>query len=586
MSATIRDHATIRLGIEMFMKHGRALAITAALAALSGCDRDTGVMLAVSRDPDSTPEAIERLQLFVGFVEEGAPSSAIVGDPSNTEEIALGDRDLALQPYKALLRRGEAMPSDRIAVYAIGWVGEEIAGVGTTDGDVRFVDGAVVEWPILLRGDVEGVGVGDTGCFHWADGSTDGVVVVSPTDQDCDGDTVDTDCDDSDGEVHHGAQEVCLNETDDDCDEEVDEEVDDDGDGVTNCTDCNDTEPLSFPGNPEVCDGKDNDCLNGCDDGEDHDSDGYTPCGTTLPDEDWCYEPDPTLEDCLDDGPGAAAIHPDATELCDGDDNDCDGICDDDGDGVIDPDGDGYTSCGSIVDSCGTDPANIDCEPEQPEVNPASPAELCNGYDDDCDGVRYPERVGCYTTGISPASCLLGFRDCNDADPNGGGFGECSPIDDPGQAGVPAAFCDAFEACEQAGAPDPFACANDQVVPNADSIDCTLATFNGLACFDASVQLPGPPGGGGACGWRILGGGELDHYRVGLRAFDDDEPQDAVDTCPADFVIIEQLGNDPAQPDSVLLWQHSGFETLRLLRLVIDPAALGCGGESLTCDGL
>ena len=36
--------------------------------------------------------------------------------------------------------------------------------------------------------------------------------------------------------------------------------VDADGDGVTNVTDCNDLDASTFPGAPELCDGRDNDC--------------------------------------------------------------------------------------------------------------------------------------------------------------------------------------------------------------------------------------------------------------------------------------------------------------------------------------
>jgi len=36
--------------------------------------------------------------------------------------------------------------------------------------------------------------------------------------------------------------------------------IDMDGDGVPSATDCDDTDPLNFPGNEEACDDQDNDC--------------------------------------------------------------------------------------------------------------------------------------------------------------------------------------------------------------------------------------------------------------------------------------------------------------------------------------
>ena len=98
-------------------------------------------------------------------------------------------------------------------------------------------------------------------------------------------------------------------------------------------------------------------------------------------------------EDCDDLD---ASVNPDASEICDDVDNDCDGLVDNDDtslwDGVpvyTDADGDGYGQDDSVTAACapgdGQSAEGGDCDDDDEARNPGA-AELCNGSDDDCDG--------------------------------------------------------------------------------------------------------------------------------------------------------------------------------------------------------
>ncbi len=94
-------------------------------------------------------------------------------------------------------------------------------------------------------------------------------------------------------------------------------------------------------------------------------------------------------QDCDDSDP---EIHPDAEEVCDGVDNDCDGDIDE-GLGTTwyeDLDGDGYGSPGTgivVCDACLTGYVrdSSDCDDGDPNTNPGAD-EICDGVDNDCDG--------------------------------------------------------------------------------------------------------------------------------------------------------------------------------------------------------
>ena len=85
-----------------------------------------------------------------------------------------------------------------------------------------------------------------------------------------------------------------------------------------------------------------------------------------------------------------SSIHPNAPEICDGVDNNCDGnvdaedaLLEDGTDGFIDTDGDGF-GVGDLFNGCNVAPVDGDCNDEDPNINPFA-NEYCNGIDDNCN---------------------------------------------------------------------------------------------------------------------------------------------------------------------------------------------------------
>jgi len=262
-------------------------------------------------------------------------------------------------------------------------------------------------------------------------------------------------------EVCNGIDEDCDDEVDEGVTITVYTDADGDGYGdpgsetitceadanqVLVADDCDDNDPDAWPGNPEVCDEADNDCNGQTDEGvtntyyRDDDGDGWggfagTTEGCTVPegyaedlgdcnDADTAYHPGATEDDCTDpedyncdgsveyadvDGDGwpacedcddtEAAVNPDATEICNSIDDDCDGDIDDNDADVDlstattwygDTDGDGYGDLSSTSLSCAVPTGSVsnssDCDDTAAAIHPAA-TEVCDDLDNDCDGL-------------------------------------------------------------------------------------------------------------------------------------------------------------------------------------------------------
>ncbi|MHA1740795.1 MAG: MopE-related protein, partial [Candidatus Thorarchaeota archaeon] len=265
--------------------------------------------------------------------------------------------------------------------------------------------------------DLDSDGIGDS-CDNDYDGdSIPNAVdncpkVVNPVQSDVDLDGLGDACDpDLDGDGVDNDQDNCPvvpnpNQLDTDGDETGDAcEDDKDGDGTPDILDCAPLNPLVNPEAEEVCDGMDNNCNSLVDEGfADTDADGWKDCV----DEDDDGDGDP---DDLDCAPLDPTVNSSALEVCDGFDNDCDGEVDEDL---------GELACGKGV-CFHTVPACLNGVPQVCDPLKGVSEEVCDGLDNDCDGL-VDEDLGVISCGLGV--CFHTVPACQNGEPV-----ECDPLE-------------------------------------------------------------------------------------------------------------------------------------------------------------
>ncbi len=329
---------------------------------------------------------------------------------------------------------------------------------------------------------------------------------------------------------------------------------------VAFAADCDDSRASVHKDAPEYCDGLDNDCDDQTDeDGAldaptwyaDADGDGWGDADATVDQtRQACGAADGYVQRRGDCDDSRSTVNPDADELCNDTDDDCDGMVDEDDatdapTWYLDADGDGYGDDAFSATACqqpsGWVAMGGDCDDADSGSAPDL-AELCDdGTDNDCDGAidegatwyadadgdGYGDSWTATETCDPPGDHVAQGGDCDDSDPSSnpgaaevcddGTDNDCDGLVDEGPTwyldadgdgyGDPAT---AWESCEQpSGYVDSAEdCDDSDAEINPGALDYCDGPERWAAAAEASAQLLGDDDGGSA-GFSVHAAGDM-----------------------------------------------------------------------------